>query len=70
MGTRWHHRFGKTFAQTLVMPDHKSALQALADFRREKVSGAMVIDEHGTLRGLVTVSDILSSIVGDVPDFG
>lgn len=56
----------KLLRKPLVMPDHKSALQALADFRREKVSGAMVIDEHGTLRGLVTVSDILSSIVGDV----
>lgn len=50
----------------LMMPDHKSALSALADFRRDRVSGAMVVDEHGTLRGLVTVSDILSSIVGDV----
>lgn len=56
----------KLLRKPLMMPDTKSALSALADFRREKMSGAMVIDEHGTLRGLVTVSDILSSIVGDV----
>ena len=56
----------KLTTKPLIMPDTRSALNALADFRREKVSGAMVIDEHGTLRGFVTVSDILSSIVGDV----
>lgn len=56
----------KLIRKPLMMPDNKSALNALADFRRDRVSGAMVIDEHGTLRGLVTVSDILSSIVGDV----
>ncbi len=56
----------KLVRKPLMMPDTKSALQALADFRKDKVSGAMVVDEHGTLRGLVTVSDILSSIVGDV----
>jgi putative hemolysin len=50
----------------IIMPDTKSALNALADFRREKSSGALVMDEHGSLRGMVTVSDILSSIVGDV----
>lgn len=56
----------KLVRKPLMMPDTKSALQALADFRRDKVSGAMVVDEHGTLRGMITVSDILSSIVGDV----
>lgn len=56
----------KLIRKPLMMPDTKSALNALADFRRDKVSGAMVVDEHGSLRGLVTVSDILSSIVGDV----
>lgn len=56
----------KLVRKPLIMPDTKSALNALADFRREKVSGAIVIDEHGTLRGLVTVSDIMASIVGDV----
>ncbi|HNB21517.1 MAG TPA: hemolysin family protein [Candidatus Melainabacteria bacterium] len=56
----------KLVRKPLMMPDNKSALNALADFRRDKVSGAMVVDEHGSLRGLVTVSDILSSIVGDV----
>lgn len=51
-----------------IVPDHRSALSILDDFRREKVSAAMVMDEYGAVRGLVTVGDVLRAIVGELPD--
>lgn len=39
----------------------------LRQMQREKTHLAIVVDEHGGLTGVVTVDDILSEIVGDIP---
>lgn len=57
----------KMCRRPLIVPDSRSALAVLEDFRKAKASAAVVMDEYGALRGLVTASDILKSIVGDVP---
>lgn len=58
---------GALTRKVLIVPDSRSALAVLEDFRAEKYSAAVVMDEYGAVRGLVTVSDILRSIVGNVP---
>jgi putative hemolysin len=39
----------------------------LETFRRARQQCALMVDEYGDLQGLVTLSDVLTSIVGDLP---
>ncbi len=50
------------------VPETKSARELLSELRRHKASMAIVLDEYGGTAGLVSVGDILSELVGDIPD--
>ncbi|MCU0560954.1 MAG: hemolysin family protein [Desulfobacterales bacterium] len=51
----------------LFVPESMSALHVLERFKQKRSRVAIVIDEHGGFQGLVTTSDILEAIVGDIP---
>jgi putative hemolysin len=59
-----------TMLQPLIVPESMPALNVLELFRQSRVHTALVIDEFGGLQGLVTIFDILESIVGDIPGEG
>jgi putative hemolysin len=46
------------------------ALRMIELFRSSGIHLALVVDEYGSLEGLVTPTDILTSIAGDLPDQG
>ena len=50
------------------VPETTSLRQQLNAFRRRRAHVALVVDEYGTLMGLVTLEDILVEIVGDITD--
>jgi CBS domain containing-hemolysin-like protein len=52
----------------LVVPETKPLLQTLEEFRQGRSHMAMVVDEFGTIVGLVTVEDVLEEIVGPISD--
>lgn len=52
--------------QPLFVPDTSPALKVLELFKRSNVHMALIIDEYGSLEGLITTNDILEAIVGDV----
>jgi CBS domain containing-hemolysin-like protein len=54
--------------QPLVVPESKPVRDLLADFKRSKVHVAIVIDEYGGTKGLVTIEDVLEEIVGEIRD--
>jgi len=42
--------------------------QLLTEFKQKNMHMALVIDEYGGVDGLVTVTDIIEELVGDIPD--
>lgn len=50
----------------LFFPQHLSVLAVLERFRSSKVHLGLVVDEHGCIRGLITVNDILEALVGEL----
>jgi CBS domain containing-hemolysin-like protein len=48
------------------IPDTKKVLDALRELQRRRVSIALVVDEFGSVLGLVTLEDLLEEIVGEI----
>jgi putative hemolysin len=51
----------------LFLPESMRTLQVLETFRSSGIHMGIVVDEYATVQGLVTLTDILEAIVGDVP---
>ncbi|MFZ1414190.1 MAG: HlyC/CorC family transporter [Defluviicoccus sp.] len=55
-------------AKPWFVPDTTSLLDQLQAFRRRREHFAIVVDEYGSLMGIVTLEDVLEEIVGDIAD--
>jgi len=51
----------------LYLPNTVTALRVLEAFKTSGEPMALLVDEYGDLEGLVTQSDILEALVGDIP---
>ncbi len=51
----------------LYLPNTVSVLRVLDMFKSSREPMALIVDEYGDLEGLVTPSDILEALVGDIP---
>ena len=54
----------------LLLPESLPALVALEQLREARVAAALVVDEHGSVRGLVTRSDLTEAVLGEFPEPG
>jgi putative hemolysin len=52
----------------LIVPETKPASELLVEFRARRTGLAMVVDEFGSILGLVTLEDILERMVGEIHD--
>ena len=50
----------------LVVPETKALSQMLEEFRQSRCHMAMVVDEFGTIIGMLTVKDVLEQVVGRI----
>ncbi|MBL6929391.1 MAG: HlyC/CorC family transporter [Rhodospirillales bacterium] len=55
-------------AEPWFIPEYTPLLDQLQAFRERREHFAMVVDEYGSLMGIVTLEDILEEIVGDISD--
>lgn len=51
-----------------VLPEFATVLAALERFKREPMQLAFVVDEFGSFTGLVTATDVMEAIAGEMPD--
>jgi len=54
----------------LFVPENNSPYQLLEQFKSTKIHSCFIVNEYGTLEGMITLNDILEAIVGDVPQTG
>lgn len=53
--------------QPLIFPEGLSLLQALEQFRSAHTHFAFVVDEFGSVEGIVTLTDVMETIAGNLP---
>lgn len=58
----------KLLSPPWFVPDTTGVNEQLAQFLKRKTQLALVVDEYGGVRGLVTLEDILEEIVGQIAD--
>lgn len=61
-------QLARVMRNPLIVPETKPLLQMLDEFRAGHTHMALIVDEFGTVVGLVTVEDVLEQIVGEIED--
>ncbi len=61
-------RVSQLMRKPLVVPETKLLSEILEEFRVGKSHMAIVVDEFGTVTGLLTLEDVLEQIVGEIED--
>lgn len=51
----------------LFVPENNTAYQVLETFKQSRLHSCFIVDEYGSVLGLITLNDILEAIVGDIP---
>ncbi len=54
----------------LFVPENNKAYQLLEKIKSTKIHTCFIVNEYGTLEGMITLNDIMEAIVGDVPQTG
>ncbi|MEN9684519.1 MAG: hypothetical protein RLZZ28_305 [Bacteroidota bacterium] len=53
--------------EAMYVPENNTAYQVLEKFKQTKIHQCFIVDEYGSVQGLMTLNDILEAIVGDIP---
>ena len=59
--------FKQIMKSAMFVPENNTAYQVLEKFKQTKQHSCFIVDEYGTLQGMITLNDILEAIVGDIP---
>jgi putative hemolysin len=58
----------RVLREVLIVPETKPASELLQELRTHHVGMALVVDEFGSILGLVTLEDIMEQVVGEIHD--
>ncbi len=57
----------KLMHKAVFLPESTNALSVLELFKKSGIHVALVVDEYGNITGLISITDILEALVGDIP---
>ena len=63
-------KLGSLMKPALFVPENNKAYQLLEKIRATKIHACFIVNEYGTMEGMITLNDIMEAIVGDVPQTG
>src|SRR5829696_8917552 len=63
-------KFKDVVQTALFVPENNTAYQVMEKFKETKQHSCFIVDEYGSLQGMITLNDILEAIVGDIPQTG
>jgi putative hemolysin len=61
---------GELMKPALFVPENNTPYQLLEKIKSTKIHSCFIVNEYGTLEGMITLNDIMEAIVGDVPQTG
>ena len=61
-------RLGEIARPVTFVPETKKTAELLREFQRKRLAITIVVDEYGSVSGLVTIEDLLEEIVGEISD--
>ena len=59
--------FKEIMQPALFVPENNSPYQVLEKFKESKIHTCFIVDEYGSVLGMITINDILEAIVGEMP---
>src|SRR4030095_7910922 len=59
--------FKNLMTQAFFVPENNTAYQVLEKFKETKTHSCCIVDEYGSLLGMITLNDILEALIGDFP---
>lgn len=51
----------------LFVPDNNTAFKVMEKFKESQLHSCFIVDEYGSVQGMITIKDILEAIIGDMP---
>lgn len=66
----WKPNFSlkKILHKPLYFPENMTVYKALEELKRNKFNRALVVDEFGSVQGIIVLRDIMEGLVGQIPD--
>jgi putative hemolysin len=61
-------QFKDLMKPALFVPDNNSAYQVMEKLKTSKNYSCFIVDEYGSVLGMITLNDIMEAIIGDMPE--
>lgn len=61
-------QFKELMKPALFVPDNNSAYQVMEKLKTSKNYSCFIVDEYGSVLGMITLNDIMEAIIGDMPE--
>ena len=59
--------FKDMMTPAFFVPENNTAYQVLEKFKETKIHSCCIVDEYGSILGLITLNDILEALIGEIP---
>lgn len=59
---------GRRLRKPFLAPEGRKVLELLTEMRQRRHAFAVVVDEYGGVEGVLTIKDLVSELVGELPD--